>query len=163
MFKKLIAGLGTYKSEFLEFKEYLAVLQSVGLADIIKEKDTISRILQSLPANQEGKVSYKEFVEVYNYTVNGRSSKRGGKGISTRRFLNSYEERIAAIVEVLPQRPTINLGSLLSGCDPDGNKMLKRDQFYRVIDSLSSKLCEGDIIELINYYDPMGRDEIDIV
>jgi hypothetical protein len=163
MFIKLIRGLGTYKDDFLGHEEYLAVLQAVGLKDIVKDKQKLFLILTSLPNNAEQKIDYHEFINGYDNVVKGKS-KTGKRvvGLSTRRMMNNYRERVQAIVEVLPQRPTVNLGALLSGCDSNKDRLLKRDQFYRVIDGLQSKLGEGDILELIKDYDPMGRDEIDI-
>jgi len=51
MFKKLIRGLGTTKSEFLAVEEFLAVLQSVGYKDILNERENFARIMESLPKN----------------------------------------------------------------------------------------------------------------
>lgn len=110
-----------------------------------------------MPHDDKDKIDYKDFVKAHDNVVKGKNNVRGGQGISTRRMLNTFEERIGAIVEVLPKRPTVNLGALLSSCDADGNQFLTRPQFYNVIDGLQSNLGEGDILEMMKHYDPDNR------
>ena len=154
----MIKGLGTYKSEFLTPDEYLSVLSTVGLKNILQEKERFFMILESLPCDDMKRIDYNEFLKTYNEVNQGISK----GGLSTRRTCGSYEECVQIIADVLPQREKINLGALLSGADSNQDRILRRDQMYRIIDGLNSRLAEGDIISILNHLDPMNSDKIDI-
>lgn len=100
----------------------------------------------------EGKVSYVDFSNDFKALYETKTGKGGGL-IGTKYFQNA-NEIISHIAQLIVKKGlSKTLGSYLAGYDLNGTGKIERDAFYRVLESMSLGLGEGDIQTLLKTYD----------
>ena len=70
----------------------------------------------------------------------------------------------AEIALEIEERKIRDFGSFLKGNDYEDKDRISKANFYQVLKRLFDELLgEGDIMDLIHYFDPKGSGEIDIL
>ena len=160
------ATAGNESGQGLDLNDLIAICSAQKFE--VDAKNVLAPIMDTFEKDVFGEVPCSEFIAQFKGILVDleetlKADEQGKPLVEAARYFSSIEDIFKEIGDEIVVRKLKDFGSFLKGNDFNNDGLIPRASFYQILKELFNQLLgEGDILDVIRFFDPKETDFIDI-